>query len=107
MPANLTPDYYKAEKWFKSATTNEEKILALEEMLRVMPKHKGTEHLKADLRKKLSKLKEAPAQKKGGGGHVDIFHVPRSGAGQTASSSATLGMLVCSYSASARRMRLK
>jgi len=82
MPANLTPDYYKAEKWFKSATTNEEKILALEEMLRVMPKHKGTDHLKADLRRKLSKLKEAPAQKKGGGGHADIFHVPRSGAGQ-------------------------
>jgi len=82
MPANLTPDYLKAEKWFKSATTNEEKILALEEMLRVMPKHKGTDHLKADLRKKLSKLKEAPAQKKGGAGHVDIFHVPRSGAGQ-------------------------
>jgi len=82
MPANLTPDYFKAEKWFKSAATNDEKILALEEMLRVMPKHKGTDHLKADLRKKLSKLKEAPAQKKGGGKHVDVFHVPRSGAGQ-------------------------
>ncbi len=73
----------KAEKWFKSATTNEEKILALEEMLRVMPKHKGTDHLKADLRRKLSKLKEAPA-KKGGGKHVDIFHIPKTGAGQIA-----------------------
>ena len=29
MPANLTPEYYKAEKWFKTATTNDEKILAL------------------------------------------------------------------------------
>jgi ribosome-interacting GTPase 1 len=81
MPANLTPEYFKAEKWFRSATTNEEKILALERMLAVMPKHKGTDHLKADLRRKLSKLKEAPAQKKGGS-HADIFHVPRSGAGQ-------------------------
>jgi ribosome-interacting GTPase 1 len=81
MPANLTPEYFKAEKWYKSATTNEEKILALEQMLAVMPKHKGTDHLKADLRRKLSKLKDAGTQKKGGS-HVDIFHVPRGGAGQ-------------------------
>jgi len=82
MPANLTPEYFKAEKWYKSATTNEEKILALERMLSVMPKHKGTDHLKADLRKKLSKLKDTSTQQKKGGKHVDIFHVPRSGAGQ-------------------------
>ena len=81
MPANLTPDYLKAEQWFRSATTNEEKILALEQMLAVIPKHKGTDHLKADLRRKLSKLKESPA-KKAGGKHADIFHVPRGGAGQ-------------------------
>ncbi len=81
MPANLTPEYLKAEKWFRSAVTNEEKLLALERMLAVMPKHKGTDHLKADLRKKLSKLKEVATQKKGGK-HVDIFHVPRSGSGQ-------------------------
>lgn len=81
MPANLTPEYFKAEEWFREATTTEEKILALERMLSVMPKHKGTDHLKADLRRKLSKLKEAPA-KKGKGKHVDIFHVPRTGAGQ-------------------------
>jgi ribosome-interacting GTPase 1 len=81
MPANLTPEYFKAEKWYKSAATNDEKVLALERMLAVMPKHKGTDHLKADLRKKLSKLKDAGTQKKGGT-HVDIFHVPRGGAGQ-------------------------
>ena len=81
MPANLTPEYFKAEQWFRTAATNEEKILALERMLSVMPKHKGTDHLKADLRRKLSKLKEAPA-KKGKAKHVDIFHVLRTGAGQ-------------------------
>jgi len=81
LPANLTPEYFKAEKWYKSAATNDEKILALERMLAVMPKHKGTDHLKADLRKKLSRLKDSGAQKKGGS-HVDIFHVPRGGAGQ-------------------------
>jgi ribosome-interacting GTPase 1 len=82
MPANLTPDYKKAEEWFRSAQTNEEKILALEQMLAVMPKHKGTDGLKADLRRKLSKLKESAAQPKKGGAHADIFHVPRTGAGQ-------------------------
>lgn len=83
MPANLTPDYYKADEWFRSAQTNEEKILALEQMLSVMPKHKGTDGLKADLRRKLSKLKETAAQQqKKGGKHTDIFHVPRTGAGQ-------------------------
>jgi ribosome-interacting GTPase 1 len=81
MPANLTPEYYKAERWFREATTADEKILALEQMLRVIPKHKGTDHMRADLRRKLSKLKEAPT-KKAGGKHADIFHIPRSGAGQ-------------------------
>jgi ribosome-interacting GTPase 1 len=81
MPANLTPDYFKAEQWYRSAGTNEEKILAVEQMLRVMPKHKGTDHLKADLRRKLSKLKETATQKKHGG-QADVFHVPRGGSGQ-------------------------
>ncbi len=82
MPANLTPQYLKAEQWYKTAATNEEKILALEEMLRVIPKHKGTEHLQADLKRKLSQLREAATQQKKTGKHVDIFHVPRGGAGQ-------------------------
>jgi ribosome-interacting GTPase 1 len=81
MPANLTPAYYEAEERFRSAETNEEKIAALEDMISVMPKHKGTDGLRADLRRKLSQLKEAPAEKKAGA-RVDIFHVPRSGAGQ-------------------------
>lgn len=83
MPANLTPEYFKAEQWFRSATTSDEKILALEHMLAVMPKHKGTDHLRADLRRKLSKLKEQ-GTKKGAAKHVDIFHVVRGGSGQIA-----------------------
>ena len=82
MPANLPPDYKKAEEWFRSAQTNEEKILAMEQMLSVMPKHKGTDGLRADLRRKLSSLKEAATQQKKGGKHADVFHVPRTGAGQ-------------------------
>lgn len=81
MPANLTPDYFKAERWYREAKTADEKILALEQMLAVMPKHKGTDHLKADLRRKLSTLKESEEKRRKSGG-VDIFHVPRTGAGQ-------------------------
>ncbi len=81
MPANLTPDYFKAEQWYRSATTPEEKILALEQMLAVMPKHKGTDKLKADLRQKLSVLRAGEEKRRKSGG-VDIFHVPRTGAGQ-------------------------
>lgn len=82
MPANLTPDYLKADKWFREATTDEEKILALEEMMRVIPKHKGTDHMRAELRKKYSALKESAEKKKKVSHGPDPFHIPRSGAGQ-------------------------
>lgn len=80
MPANLTPEYYKAEEWFRGAKTSDEKVLALEHMLRVMPKHKGTDHMRAELRRKLSKLKETPIKK--AAKHIDIFHIPAGGSGQ-------------------------
>ena len=82
MAANLTPDYMKAEQWFKSATTNEEKLLALEKMLQVIPKHKASEKMQAELKKKISHFREASTQKKNAGSHSDIFHVPKGGAGQ-------------------------
>lgn len=86
MPANLTAQYKKAEERYKAAETDEEKLSALEEMLREIPKHKGTEHLQADIKKRISKLKAAMESggKKGGARHVDVFHVPKSGAGQVA-----------------------
>jgi ribosome-interacting GTPase 1 len=81
MPANLTPAYKQAEARLRQAVTREEKIASLEEMLRVLPKHKGTDKLQADLRSRISKLRKEP--KKGparGHGH----RVPREGAGQVA-----------------------
>ena len=55
MPANLPPQYFEAEKNFRSAKSPAEKIAALEEMLAIMPKHKGTDHLRAELRGKIAK----------------------------------------------------
>ncbi len=80
MPANLTPAYKEAEARFRSAVTREEKIAALEQMLRVIPKHKGTEKLQADLRSRLSKLRREP--KKKGPTRKHSHRVPREGAGQ-------------------------
>ena len=82
MPANLTPQYFEAERRFKSATTPEEKIQALEAMLAVMPKHKGTDHLQADLRRKIAKVSEE-AEKKSATSHRN-FNIRREGAGQVA-----------------------
>jgi len=81
LPANLTPQYYKAEENFKKAVTIEEKIAALEEMLAVIPKHKGTEKMQADLKKRLSKLREA-GRRKTKTGRTDPFWVEKQGAGQ-------------------------
>ncbi len=82
MPTNLPPDYYSVEKQFKAATDPAEKIELLEEMMTKIPKHKGTDHLRADLRRKLSKLKVAGGAKKGGARHSSAYNIGKEGAGQ-------------------------
>ena len=86
MPANLPPDYFEAERRFKQASTTAEKIAALEDLMATVPKHKGTDHLRADLRRKLSQLnKEAQEQRrKKGGGRDSLYNIPREGAAQVA-----------------------
>jgi small GTP-binding protein len=66
MPANLPPQYYEAERRFREAKTPEEKVELLEEMMAIMPKHKGTDHLHADLRRKIAKFSEMSGKKTGG-----------------------------------------
>ena len=43
MPANVTPEYEKAEQRYREATTDAERVAALQDMLATIPKHKGTE----------------------------------------------------------------
>jgi hypothetical protein len=81
MPANLTPASHKAEEAFRQARTATEKIAALEEMYATLPKHKGTEKMQADIRRRMAKLREAGEQGKAHAG-VDRFHVEKHGAGQ-------------------------
>lgn len=63
IPINATVDYYKAEEKYNQARTRIEKIAALEEMIREIPKHKGTENTLAQLKSKLSKLKSQTSKK--------------------------------------------
>ncbi len=85
MPANLPPQYFEAEKRYKRAKTPQEKIEALEEMFSFMPKHKGTDRLRADLRTKIAKFYEEAEKrpfvaKKGS----QLYYVRKEGAGQVA-----------------------
>jgi ribosome-interacting GTPase 1 len=83
MPANLTAQYKTAEERYRRAADHAEKMEALREMLALLPKHKGTEKLQADLRKRLSKLEEE-GEHAARSGHrgPDPGHVKREGAGQ-------------------------
>jgi uncharacterized protein len=83
MPANLTPQYHKAEAEYRQAGTPEEELRCLELMLREMPKHKGTDKLQAELKQKISKARqEAEHAKKAGTKKGPTHKIPRQGAGR-------------------------
>lgn len=83
MAANLTPQYLEAEAEFKKAKTAEERLAALRKMYTLLPKHKASEKLQADLKTKISAARdevehEKKSPKKGG----VSYKVPKQGAGQ-------------------------
>jgi ribosome-interacting GTPase 1 len=84
MPANLPPQYFEAEKLYRQAKTPAEKIEALETMLAIMPKHKGTDHLRAHLRARMAALAQEAQRQPGGGARAELYAVPKEGAGQVA-----------------------
>ena len=81
MPANLPPEYFSADKRYREAQTQTEKIACLEELISTIPKHKGTDHLRADLRRQLSRLKDEAQSKKKPTAHQATFHIEKEGAG--------------------------
>jgi hypothetical protein len=83
MPANLPPQYSKAEEEFRRATTPADRLEKLREMFRLLPKHKGTEKLQSDLKQKISRAKEDLDGAKAGPKKAGVSHrVPKEGAGQ-------------------------
>jgi hypothetical protein len=69
MPANLTPEYRAAEAAFRKARDPQARLECLREMLRVLPKHKGTDHLQGDLRRRIKELSEELERPRRGGAH--------------------------------------
>src|SRR4030065_684001 len=82
MPANLPPQYFDAEQRLRAAKNPEKKIEPLEAMIAIMPKHKGTDHLYGDLRRRIAKLTEE-AERKAATSRAS-FYIRKEGAGQVA-----------------------
>jgi ribosome-interacting GTPase 1 len=77
MPTNVTPDYKKAEEAYRRAREPKERLECLREMFRTIPKHKGTEHLQADIKTRIKQLTEELAGPKKGGKRSGPSHVVR------------------------------
>jgi ribosome-interacting GTPase 1 len=85
MPANLSPEYKAAQAAFRQARDPSERLLCLREMLRVIPKHKGTDHLQADIKRRIRELaEELDRPKKGGARGGPALVVRPEGAAQIA-----------------------
>ncbi|TET25877.1 MAG: TGS domain-containing protein, partial [Dehalococcoidia bacterium] len=108
MPANLPPQYFEAEKRFRLAKSPEEKIATLEEMLAIMPKHKGTDHLRGELRARIAKLTQLAAKKSGvrrasmaidkeGAAQIVVVGVPNCGKSQLVASITNASPAVAEY----------
>jgi ribosome-interacting GTPase 1 len=83
MPANLSPEYKQAEQAYRAAREPRERLACLKEMLRTIPKHKGTEHLQADIKSRIKELSdELAGPKKGGSRSAHGYAVRREGAAQ-------------------------
>ncbi len=85
MPANLSPEYKAAAEAFRKARDPDERLACLRQMLSVIPKHKGTDHLQADLKRRIKELdEELEGPKKGGARSGPSLVVRPEGAAQVA-----------------------
>src|SRR6202047_265625 len=83
MAANLTPQYLEAEADYKKAQSAEEKLACLKKMFSLLPKHKASEKLQADLKTKMSDLREEIERERKSPKKSSTSHkIPKQGAGQ-------------------------
>lgn len=85
MPANLTPEYKAAEAAYRRARDAKQRLECLRDMLRTIPKHKGTDHLQADIKSRIKQLTdELAAPRKSGARTGPATVIRREGAAQIA-----------------------
>ena len=85
MPANLSPEYKAAEAAFRAAREPKERLDCLREMLRTIPKHKGTDRLQGDIKARIKQLgEELSGPKKGGARGGPALVIRPEGAAQVA-----------------------
>lgn len=83
MPANLTPQYHRAEAAYRQAETPAEELECLQVMLREIPKHKGTDKLQAELKAKIAKVKaDSQKQSAQAASAKSTTKIPKQGAGR-------------------------
>ncbi|MBI4720516.1 MAG: 50S ribosome-binding GTPase, partial [Chitinivibrionia bacterium] len=83
MPTNVTPEYKKAKIAYQQAKEPAERLACLKEMLRTIPKHKGTEHLQADIKTRIKELSEdLETPRKGSARKGPVYAVRPEGAAQ-------------------------
>jgi ribosome-interacting GTPase 1 len=83
MAANLTPQYLEAEAEFKKAKTAEDRLACLKKMYSLLPKHKASEKLQADLKTRMSDLRqEVERERKAPKKSAAVHKIPKQGAGQ-------------------------
>src|SRR5438309_7404677 len=83
MAANLTPQYLEAEAEYKKAQTAEERLACLKKMYSLLPKHKASEKLQADLKTKISEAKDEVERDKKHPKKTGVsYKIPKQGAGQ-------------------------
>jgi ribosome-interacting GTPase 1 len=85
MPTNVSPEYRKAEEAYRGAREPAERLACLKEMLRTIPKHKGTDHLQADIKTRIKQLTdELAGPQKGARRQGPVHAIRREGAAQIA-----------------------
>ena len=77
MPTNVSPEYRKAEEAYRAARDSKDRLACLKEMLRTIPKHKGTDHLQADIKTRIKQLSEELSGPKSGARRSGPSHVIR------------------------------
>src|SRR5438445_10080071 len=83
MAANLTPQYLEAEAAYKKAQTAEERLEALKKMYSLLPKHKASEKLQADLKTKISEARKDIEQERKSPKKAGVsYKIPKQGGGQ-------------------------